>query len=119
MSEKPAVAFVLSLVGGVLILINGVWVLAIGKIIGATGIIRLVEVFARLIGLLGALGTVFGILVIISSAMMYHKDPSRVRNWSTIALIFSVLSLITGGGFLVGFVLGLVGSILGLTWKPE
>ncbi|MEM4427768.1 MAG: DUF6114 domain-containing protein [Zestosphaera sp.] len=45
--------------------------------------------------------------------------PGRVKTGSILVLIFSILSLFTvGGGFFIGFILGLIGGILGLTWKP-
>ncbi|MEM2738969.1 MAG: DUF6114 domain-containing protein, partial [Candidatus Bathyarchaeia archaeon] len=48
-------------------------------------------------------------------------EQGKVKTGSIIVLIFSILSLFVGGtgGFVIGFILGLVGSILGLTWKPS
>lgn len=73
-----------------------------------------------LIIVLGIIGLVFGIIIIVGAAMINSGDPSKVRTGSIIVLIFSILSLpLSGGGFIIGFILALVGSILGLVWKPS
>jgi len=48
---------------------------------------------------------------------MRKGEPGKVRTWSIIVLVVSVMGLITGAGFFIGAILGLVGGILGLTWK--
>jgi hypothetical protein len=34
-------------------------------------------------------------------------------------IVFSIPSVITGGGFLIGFILGIIGGALALSSKPE
>lgn len=117
MSEKPTAAFVLSLIGAILILINGLVVAALFTTGGALVGIILPGVGAMMIAL-GVLAIVFGIIVIVGAVMINSGDKSKVRTGSIIVLIFAIISLIGGGGFIIGFILCLVGSILGLVWKP-
>ncbi|MCL4411602.1 hypothetical protein M1329_01555, partial [Candidatus Marsarchaeota archaeon] len=65
----------------------------------------------------GVLGIVSGIIMILASVMLYNTNVSKVKTWSIIALVFSIISLGAFGGFVIGFILGLIGSILGLTYK--
>ncbi len=44
---------------------------------------------------------------------------SKVRLGGILVLVFSIISIIGGGGFILGFILGLVGGILALAWKPR
>jgi hypothetical protein len=39
--------------------------------------------------------------------------------WGIVIIVFSLPSVITGGGFIIGFVLGIVGGALAFSWKPE
>lgn len=121
MAEKPTAAFVLSLVGGVLILVNAIIVLigatiaaAIASVVPVVGVATGVVVIAY-----GLAGLVIGILVIVGAIMINSGNPGKVRTWSIIVLVFSVISILIGGGFIIGLVLGLVGGILGLVWKPS
>ena len=51
---------------------------------------------------------------------MRSTDGFRVRTGSALVLIFTlVVLLFTAGGLNVGFILGMVGSIMGLVWKPR
>ena len=122
MAEKPTAAFVLSLIGGILILLGGIFGAIIGIIGGAA--MSIVPGFGWLSGLiiaLGILGLIFGIIVILGAVMINSGERGKVRTGSILVLIFSILSLFVGGtgGFIIGFILSLVGSILGLTWKPS
>lgn len=111
--EIPTAAFILSLIGAILILINGLVVVAIGA---AAALIPIVGGIIG--GILALIGLGISIPVLIGAILMYSADKSRVTTGSIIVLVFSIISLIIGGGFLVGFILCLVGSILGLVWKP-
>ncbi len=51
---------------------------------------------------------------------MRSTDGSRVRTRSALVLISTLIGLLfTAGGLNVGFILGMVGSIMGLVWKPR
>jgi len=64
-------------------------------------------------GLLRSIITlVFGIIVIVSALMLYRR-PQRHRLYGILIMIFSVLS-----GEIIGVILGLVGGILAIIWKP-
>jgi hypothetical protein len=107
--EIPVAAFILSLIGAILILINGLAVAAAGA-------------FMIWIPIAGAaiilIGLGLSVPVMMGAILMYSKDKSRVMTGSIIVLIFSIISLFIGGGFIIGFILCLVGSILGLVWTP-
>lgn len=121
-SEKPTAAFVLSLLGGIFIMIAGLIVAVATAIIGVLAWALIPGVGGAIGGLvmaLGALGLVFGILIIIGAVQINTGEPGRVRTWSVVVIVLSVLSLfVCGGGFVVGFILALIGGILGLTWSP-
>jgi hypothetical protein len=119
--ERPTAAFVLSLIGGIFILIGSLIVSTLAGVVGgAMMLIPFLGGFGALLIFLGILGVILGIIIIIGAIMINSGDPSRVRIGSILVLIFSILSLFTtNGGFIVGFILALIGSILGLVWKPS
>jgi hypothetical protein len=61
------------------------------------------------------IGIVSGILMIIGGALMYL--PGKERAGAAIVFIFSLISLLALGGFLVGAILGIVGAALGFAKK--
>jgi len=67
---------------------------------------------------LTALGLIFGVLVSLG-AIMLHRKPVNKKAWGIIVIVFSIPSVITGGGFIVGFILGIIGGAKALSWKPE
>jgi len=71
-------------------------------------------------GIFGLAGIVVGIVVIVSAVMLYNK-PIEHSKWGLLILIFSVLSIFGSAmaGFGVGLVLGVLGGIFALTWKPS
>jgi hypothetical protein len=126
--ERPTAAFILSLVAGVFIILgggmmslfgygfmgmmgrNGSWGGMMGRGFGMMG-------FA--FGMMGFLGLIFGVIVIIS-ALMLNSKPQEHTTWGTLILIFSVISIFGSamGGFGIGLILGIIGGILAITWKP-
>ena len=70
-------------------------------------------------GTFGVLGLIFGAIVIVS-ALMLNRKPEQHSTWGVLIVLFSVLSMLGGamGGFGLGLVLGLIGGILAITWKP-
>ncbi|KAA0001217.1 MAG: hypothetical protein FE048_05785 [Thermoplasmata archaeon] len=108
--NKPTAAFAISLVAGIFILINGLWIAAVGTL--------LAFLLPAIGAAIAAIGLVFGIIVLIAALMMYSK-PKQSKAWGAIVLVFSLLSIIIGGGFIIGMILGIVGGALGLAWRPS
>jgi|SRR3972149_1463483 len=128
--EKPTAAFILSLVAGVFIVLGGVMISVIGYgswgMMGDYGGYRWggmmspgFGMMGSAFGIVGILGLIFGAIVIISAIMLNNK-PEQHSTWGTLIVLFSVLSIFGSamGGFGVGLVLGLIGGILAITWKP-
>jgi hypothetical protein len=67
----------------------------------------------------GLFSIVFGVIV-IASALMLYTHSSQHMTWGILIVIFSVLSLFGGmmSGLGVGFILGIIGGVLAITWKP-
>ena len=66
---------------------------------------------------IGTFGLVSGVIVLASSVLLLTV-PDQRRTWGVLILVFSVLSFLGLGGFVVGAILGIVGGILALRWKP-
>jgi hypothetical protein len=125
----PRAASILALAGGIIITLSGVLFVAVSALIlphlnygnlntppnlPASSLPGLVSGF---VGLMGAFGLVAGVIVLISAVMLLTHTGQQ-RTWSVFILVFSVLSLVGLGGFIMGAVLGAVGGALALTWKP-
>lgn len=108
--DRPAAAFAVSMIGGIFVLLAGILIGVIGFVVT----IPLGGIGAAL----GVLGIIWGVLLIISSLMLFER-PREHNMWSVIIIVVSILSWIGAfGGFVIGFLLGLAGGILGLVWHP-
>jgi Family of unknown function (DUF6114) len=140
-NEKPTVSFILSIVGGIFILLggalrfflgslgygwmrNGYW--GYGGYGGMMGGYWSGPGFGLMGGygfgffsLFGVLGLVFGAIVIVSALMLYNHTTDHSK-WGILILIFSILSIFGGAmsGFGVGLILGVLGGVFAITWKP-
>lgn len=114
MAEKPTAAFVLSLIGAIF------YILAALVIVAAISTFGFLIPFAGIaVVFVGGLGLISGVVMIVGAAMMNSSDKGRVRTGSILVLVFCLIGAIfTAGGFFIGFILALIGSILGLVWKP-
>jgi len=116
MADKPTAAFALSLIGGIFILLGGIVIAAAGSWVGMLGF----GLGASVLVGLGVFGLICGILTILGAVWINSGEKSKVRTGSVLVLIFSILSWVgAAGGFVIGFLLGLIGAILGLTWNPS
>jgi uncharacterized membrane protein YhaH (DUF805 family) len=111
MTRRPTIAFIFSLVAGIIIAIVGFIVMVAGTIltisIGGAG------------GVPGLYGLVCGVIVIFGGLMLYSR-PRRNVVWSSVIIVFSLLSLYGAlGGLYIGLILGIIGGILGIRWKPS
>ena len=145
--QKPTVAFILSLIGGIFILLGGGMMSMTGPF-GFGGMMNGYSGYGGygyggngwyggmmgrysygpgfgmmggygFGGIFGLAGIVFGIVVLVSALMLYNK-PIEHSKWGLLILIFSVLSIFGSAmaGFGVGLILGVLGGIFALTWKP-
>jgi hypothetical protein len=128
----PRTASIIALAGGAIITLTGVLFAAVSVFVlpninyslysnmnipqglTASAIPGLVSGF---VGLMGIFGLVTGAIVLVSSVMLL-TNSGQPRTWSVLILVFSILSFIGTGGFVVGAVLGIVGGTLVLRWKP-
>lgn len=130
--EKPTAAFILSLVAGIFIILGGGTMSMIGSYMGPYGFGMMggyggwsrmmgpsFGMMGYAFGIMGILGLIFGAIVIISALMLNNK-PEQHSTWGTLIVIFSVLSIFGSamGGFGIGLILGLIGGVLAITWKP-
>jgi hypothetical protein len=117
--EKLKRPFTLSLIAGILIVFNAV---AVG-VAGA----YFPWVFPTLPGsdnnatisfaTVAVIGLICGALVLFG-AMMLRIKPENKKAWGILIIVFSILSVITGGGFIIGFILGIIGGVKAFRWKP-
>jgi hypothetical protein len=131
--ERPTVAVILSIIGGVLMLVGGSMAFMMlsyndggfgmmsgfgGMMGGYRGMMDDVGFpYAMLDGLM-LVSLMSGILVIVG-AVMIDIHPSQSGTWGIIVLIFSIVSFVGMGGFLIGAALGIIGGALALSWKPK
>ena len=129
----PTTGAILALVGGILMMVGGILFLAVSTLIlpnldvasfpnvhtppglTAGGI---TAIASGVVGAMGLLGLASGIIVLVSAVILLTR-PSQARTWGVLILVFSVLSFLGPGGFVVGAILGIVGGILTLRWKPS
>jgi len=115
-NEKPAKAFALSLIAGILIISNSAllgaaatwfpWIIPTLPGSSANDTAFLIR--------LAAVGLMFGVLVLLG-AIMLHTKPANKKAWGIIVLVFSIPSVVTGGGFIIGFILGIIGGAKALS----
>ncbi len=132
--ETRSIAFILSLIAGVLVLVSGVMFLVMGAAFmtgmmgwyyqGTMGMMGYRGGYPNVPGFMSSLMALFGVagivcgIVILIGAYMLNSRPGSHGTWGTVILIFSVISLVEGGGYIIGAVLGIVGGILAITRSP-
>jgi len=104
--------FTISLIGGILIIINAAALLSASFYALWAAIFPWITYFGPFPPwVLVAIGLILGIIATIGSILM-------ILGYGTIGAVVvfpaAVISLILGGGFIAGFVLGVVGGILGM-----
>jgi hypothetical protein len=113
-------AFNLSVAAGVLILLNAVLLGAASTwfpwvIPTLPGSADNSEVpFASLT----VVGLICGVLVLLGG-MMLRGNPVKRKAWGIVIIVFSLPSVIMGGGFIIGFILGIVGGFSALSRESE
>ena len=114
--ERATAGFAFSLAGAMLILAQGIVRIVRGEVafLGADVLRR--RILAGLgLSTVGVIAMIFAVLIIIGAYLIYNPGTETVGG--VMVIILSALSIIAGGGWLIGLVLGLVGGILGLLKK--
>jgi hypothetical protein len=118
MGDKPTAAMVLSLIGGIFVIIGGAFIAFVGSLIGSLNVTGASSASTTALAL-GIVGVIMGLIMVVGAFMMYSK-PTSAKMWGVIVLILSIISWVTAfGGLFIGFLLGLIGGILALTFKPS
>jgi hypothetical protein len=109
-SPRALWGFILSVIAGILVILNAAALLAPGFYALWVGVFFWLPALGPA-SLAFAIGVIIGLILVIGSILM-------LLGYGTIGSIvvfpLAVLSLIIGGGFVAGFVLGVLGGILGM-----
>jgi len=131
--ERPRLAFLISLIAGILIVTGGLFTSLVAILLRITGFESAngqvtwpgmlgsgVGLFEFGVILTGVVGVLAGIIVILAAVMLV-KRPKKRSTWGSLIILFSFFSIYGAsmGGFGIGLVLGLIGGILAVTWKPK
>jgi hypothetical protein len=116
--NKPTAAYILSLIGGILGLLGSITLIALGAMAyyaynSFTGIFGAYTPFGGGWSLLIGFGTwmIISSILIIIFATKLNVNPLEHTKWGALILVFSIVGL--GGGLL-----GIIGGILALVYKP-
>ncbi len=112
--KRAVLGFAFSLVASLLILAQGILRVTRGEILESLGIsrFRIFDLLGLRWEITGAIAIIFGALILAGAVLIYR--PGKEAIGGTLVLVFAALSIIAGGGWLLGFVLGIAGGILGL-----
>lgn len=114
MKSYPTAAFVLTLIGGILVILDGLYTAAIAAYVSST-VLNIIPGLSAILLALGIVALLFGLIMVVGAVKM-RSNPESARTWGIIVLIISLISIIGGGGFIFGLILGLVGGILAIVW---
>lgn len=104
---RPVAAAALTFIGGLFIILGGFLFALLGALIALFGYLS--SVFL--------LGILVGFLALVVGALM-AAVPAGHTAWGLLAIVLAVASLpLAFGGFLIGFLLTLIGGIMAIRWK--
>jgi len=116
--KKATAGFIISLIAGIMILINALMFFALTSIVGSIPMpvsIPGMELVEAVFATMGMIGLIFAIIVIVGAILIYM--PGKEIIGGILVLIFSILSIVIGGGFVLGLILGIIGGALGIAKK--
>jgi len=107
---KPLITpFVLSMLSGVIISLNAILLPTLGPY---WFLLLIWPELLKYLSVLIVIGLVTGVTVILGSLLIYRQDNKLAG--SIMVIIGSIASLLVGGGFYIGIILGIFGGILAL-----
>ncbi len=114
--KRAIFGFAFSVAGAILILLRGLIRIVAGDIISFSGsdFVRH-RFFAGLAWSIdGGIAVVFAVLIIIGAYLIYSKMETT---GGIVVLVFALLSILVGSGWLIGLILAAIGGILALLKK--
>lgn len=126
-------AYIFSLLAGSLILINGIanYAIALGYFIPGPGMMPLMTgmpfgggMMFPMMGFSSSVlwaslsGVITGPIVLTAAILLYTHTRQQML-WGTIIVAGAIIGLLSGGGFFVGSVLGIVGGLIAITVKID
>lgn len=121
-------AFVLSVIAGVLVLIGGiVWIMdsSLYNDVGLGGFNPNSNGFFAIFGnnhpptdWLGGLSILFAIIILVGAYYIYMPAGYEIVG-GVIVILPSLMSIITAGGFIIGTILGIIGGVWGVLRTRE
>ena len=122
---RPSIAFMLSLIGGIFIVLGSLFSFLMYSFWETWG--------WGMMGpwMMGGYGFPYGFmwgfslvalvagLIVIVGGIMLQARPEEHMLWGILVLIFSIVSFVGMGGFMIGALLGIAGGALALSWRPR
>jgi hypothetical protein len=135
LSEKQGLtlAFVISLVGGLIVLIfslvNLVWFGSGAPLWGGFGntMSGMMGSYHNFMGSYASSTSFFTAIsvasfvcgvIVLMSALVLRLHPQEHFLWGAVIVVFSAVSFVGMGGYFVGAIFGIIGGVLALTYKP-
>ena len=114
--KRAMLGFAFSLAGAILILIRGLIRMAVGDVITFAGsdLVRHRFLVGLALNVVGGIAVTFAVLILVGAYLIYK---GMARAGGIIVIVFSLLSIFVGSGWLIGLILGLIGGILALLKK--
>lgn len=105
---RPIAAAVLTFLGGLFVILGGIAIAVIGTVLAVLG---------HYSGFF-FLGLVDGLLL-CAVAILMLVAPRGHSAWGVLAIVLAGVSLLVAlGGFVVGFLLALIGGLVAIAWRP-
>jgi hypothetical protein len=114
--HRATLGVVFSIIGAILILLRGLVRIVSGDIIAFEGsdLVRHRFLAGIALNIIGGVAVVFAILILVGAYLIFSGMETT---GGLIVIIFSVLSIFVGSGWLIGLILGVIGGILALVKK--
>jgi len=114
--KRAMLGFTFSLIGAILILLRGIVRIVRGDLLdfSFSDEIRRRFLAGIALNIIGGIAVVFAILIIVGAYLIYSRMEVA---GGAIVLIFSLLSIFVGSGWLIGLILGVIGGVLALLKK--
>ena len=114
--QKATLGIAFSIMGAALIFLRGLIRISAGDVITFVGSDEVRHRFLAglALNLIGGVAVAFAILIIVGAYLIYSGAE---MTGGIIVIIFSVLSILVGSGWLIGLILGVIGGLLAIVKK--